>query len=212
MPQQKRHITVVPHPHNVDEQEPVVDVNNPRLIAATRLLIDWMLSTLKEDDAMSNVHASRETDREEETMINIRALRESDHTEWMRLRFALWPDYTVEDMQKEMAGVWADQEHQPVFVAERPDGRLCGLMEVAIHSNAPGCTTDKIGYLEGWYVDADMRGQGLGGRLVETAENWARSQGCCEMASDTEAEYPTSPAAHAALGYQTVEWYFRKDL
>jgi hypothetical protein len=24
--------------------------------------------------------------------------------------------------------------------------------------------------------------------------------------------YPTSPAAHHALGYQTVGWYFRKDL
>jgi hypothetical protein len=32
------------------------------------------------------------------------------------------------------------------------------------------------------------------------------------MASDTTPSYPISPAAHAALGYEEVERYFRKDL
>jgi hypothetical protein len=32
------------------------------------------------------------------------------------------------------------------------------------------------------------------------------------MASDTGPAYPLSPAAHAALGYEVVEWYFRKEL
>jgi aminoglycoside 6'-N-acetyltransferase I len=142
----------------------------------------------------------------------IRPLRETDQGEWFRLRHALWPDHDIDDLKREMIDLWADREQQPVFVAVRPDGGLCGMVEVAIHSSAPGCTSDRIGYLEGWYVDTDMRGQGLGGRLVATAEAWARSVGCREMASDTIPAYPTSPAAHHALGYQTVEWHFRKDL
>lgn len=145
-------------------------------------------------------------------MITIRPLRESDDAEWMRLRFALWDFYTVADMRAEMAGIWADIANQPVFVAERPEGGLCGLVEAAIHTSAPGCTTDRIGYLEAWYVDPDYREQGLGRRLAAAAEAWARSMGCREMASDTVASYPISPAAHAALGYQVVEIYFRKDL
>jgi hypothetical protein len=32
------------------------------------------------------------------------------------------------------------------------------------------------------------------------------------MASDTTPSYPVSPLAHAALGYQEVERFFRKDL
>ena len=148
----------------------------------------------------------------EALMITIRPLRETDQAEWLRLRYALWPDHPLDDLKQQSLELWTDREHQPVFVAERPEGGLCGLVEVAIHSSAAGCTTDRIGYLEGWYVDADMRGQGIGDRLVEAAETWARSVGCREMASDTEAEYPTSPVAHTALGYQTVEWYFRKDL
>jgi aminoglycoside 6'-N-acetyltransferase I len=130
----------------------------------------------------------------------------------MRLRFALCAFYTVEAMQAEMASLRADIANQPVFVAERPDGGLCGLVEAAIHTSAPGCTTDRIGYLEAWYVDPDYRNQGIGRRLAETAEAWARSMGCREMASDTNAGYPLSPVAHAALGYQIAEIYFRKDL
>ena len=144
-------------------------------------------------------------------MITIRPLREADQDEWLRLRMALWPDHTAEEMRQEMAALLADSQ-QPVFVAERPDGGLCGLVEVAIHTQAPGCTTDRIGYLEGWYVDDDVRGQGVGKRLVEAAEDWARSVGCREMASDTTSDYATSPAAHTALGYQVAEIYFRKDL
>ena len=145
-------------------------------------------------------------------MINIRPLLEADQAEWLRLRRALWPDHPLDDLKQQSLELWADQEHQPVFVAERPDGGLCGLVEVAIHTTAPGCTTDRIGYLEGWYVEVDVRGQGVGRRLAEAAEAWARSVGCREMASDTIPDYPASPAAHAALGYRIVEWHFRKDL
>ena len=37
---------------------------------------------------------------------------------------------------------------------------VSGLVEVSIHDSAPGCETDRIGYLEAWYVDPDWRGQG----------------------------------------------------
>ena len=77
---------------------------------------------------------------------------------------------------------------------------------------APGCTTDRIGYLEGWYVDPDWRHHGIGRALVQAAEAWAARQGCTEMASDTDPTYPASPPAHAALGYVEVQRYFRKEL
>jgi GNAT superfamily N-acetyltransferase len=67
------------------------------------------------------------------------------------------------------------------------------LMEVSIHTSAPGCTTDRIGYLEAWYVDPVWLGKGAGRALVQAAENWARSQGCTEMASDTNPDYPGHP-------------------
>lgn len=145
-------------------------------------------------------------------MVIIRRLQATDDAEWLRLRQALWPDFTIAELRQEMSAIVADAEQQVVFVAERPHGGLCGLVELSIHSTAPGCESNRIGYLEAWYVDSAWRQQGVGRRLVNAAEDWARSAGCQEMASDTTPEYPLSPQAHAALGYQEVERYFRKDL
>jgi len=38
--------------------------------------------------------------------------------------------------------------------------------------------------------------------LLHTAENWARSRGCREMASDTNLENDISETAHLELGFQ----------
>jgi aminoglycoside 6'-N-acetyltransferase I len=145
-------------------------------------------------------------------MVKIRPLLDTDEAEWLRLRSALWPGAGVDELKRDMALLRSDPEQQPVFVAENPAGGLCGLVEVSIHTSAPGCISDRIGYLEGWYVDPGWRHQGVGRRLVEAAEAWARSVGCREMASDTTPFYPLSPQAHAALGYKEVERYFRKEL
>lgn len=147
----------------------------------------------------------------------IRLVDSADSAEWLRLRNALWPDEKA-DNAVQVERFLACYPRQPlemlheVFVCERPEGGLCGMLEVSIRTTAPGCATNHIGYLEGWYVDADWRGRGVGRALVEQAEAWARAQGSTEMASDTTPDYPTSPAAHAALGYVETERYFRKEL
>ena len=150
--------------------------------------------------------------------MTIRPVQRSDTAEWLRMRMALWLDANLDTEADEIAHFLADPPRPvlptlfAVFVCPRPDSGLCGLVEVSIHSAAPGCKTDRIGYLEAWYVDPDCRGQGIGRELVMSAEAWAKSVGCSEMASDTTPSYPVSPAAHAALGYEEVERYFRKDL
>jgi aminoglycoside 6'-N-acetyltransferase I len=147
----------------------------------------------------------------------IRPVEPSDATEWLRMRMALWPDDPDKEAN-EIAHFLAVPPRpalptlQAAFVCPRPDSGLCGLVEVSIHRTAPGCQTDRIGYLEAWYVDPDWRGQGVGRALVERAEAWAKAKGCREMASDTTPFYPLSPAAHEGLDYQEVERYFRKDL
>jgi aminoglycoside 6'-N-acetyltransferase I len=148
----------------------------------------------------------------------IRPVQSSDVAEWLRMRMALWPDSDPATEAEDVAKFLATSPRTALpmldeaFVCPRPDTGLCGLVEVSIRQTAPGCKTDRIGYLEAWYVDPDCRGQGVGRALVKVAEAWAKSKGCVEMASDTTPSYPVSPAAHAALGYQEVERYFRKDL
>ena len=145
----------------------------------------------------------------------IRAVEAGDRGEWLRLRLALWPDSPPEKEGGEVDTFLAGYPLPTLmaaFVAVRPEGGLCGLVEVSIHESAPGCESDRIGYIEAWYVDPDARGLGLGRALVERIEAWARAAGCREMASDTTPFYPLSPAAHAALGYEEVERHFRKEI
>ena len=148
----------------------------------------------------------------------IRPVHPADSHEWLRMRMALWPDSTPEKELGEIRQFFNSPPLPPLpellvaFVAVRPDGGLCGLAEGSIHSAAPGCITNQIGYLEAWYVDPDCRRLGLGAQLAAAIEDWARTQGCTEMASDTTPSYPLSPAAHAAVGYTEVERYFRKEI
>ena len=103
---------------------------------------------------------------------------------------------------------------EDVFVAERPSGGLCGFLEAALRSRADGCVSTPVGYIEGWYVDEDMRRRGVGRALVEVAEAWARSMGCRQMASDAELWNTVSHQAHGALGYDETARLvlFKKDL
>jgi GNAT superfamily N-acetyltransferase len=100
-----------------------------------------------------------------------------------------------------LIGWLAGLQAAAAFVAVRPAGGLCGFVEASVRQMADGCTTHPIGYVEGWYVDPDVRRQGVGRVLVEAAEAWAVSRGCREMASDAHLDNAASVAAHRALGF-----------
>ena len=144
--------------------------------------------------------------------MNVRRLRPGDEPQWLRMRIALWPRHSIEELRSEMKGILANAPREAVFVAEEHDGGLCGFAEVSLKESAPGCATRPIGYLEAWYVDPDQRGHGVGRLLVDAAESWAREQGCQEMASDAESDNTVSRKSHAALGFEEVEClaHFRK--
>lgn len=135
---------------------------------------------------------------------NIRRATDADLDEWLRMRHDLWPEMEPEDLLDEMKDMLADSM-RPVFVLERPDGRLGGFLEAGTRKYAEGCETSPVGYIEGWYVDEDLRGQGIGHTLVRAAEDWARSQGLQEMASDTWLDNDVSIQAHFAMGYEEME-------
>jgi len=129
------------------------------------------------------------------------------------MRLALWPRHSVEELRSEMQSIMASPHRGATFVAEKPGG-LCGFAEVSLKETAPGCSTSPVGYLEGWYVDPEHRRQGLGRRLVEAAETWARGHGCQEMAADALTENALGRRAHGGVGFEEMEVlvHFRKNL
>jgi aminoglycoside 6'-N-acetyltransferase I len=136
--------------------------------------------------------------------ITIRRAIDTDKPEWLRMRLLLWPLGTAEGFSEDMDGLLADPR-TPVFVAARPEGKLGGFLEAGMRKYAEGAESSPIGYIEGWFVDEDLRGQGLGKALVKVAEDWARAQGLTEMGSDTWLENEVSIQAHLKMRYEEAE-------
>jgi aminoglycoside 6'-N-acetyltransferase I len=128
------------------------------------------------------------------------------------MRKRLWPEVTDADNVSETAELLGDARWA-VFVCEAQEG-LVGFVEARLREYAEGCSTSPVGFIEGWYVESEARGAGVGRSLVEAAEAWARSGGCTEMASDSLATNVDGHRAHEALGYTEVERLvcFRKSL
>jgi len=134
--------------------------------------------------------------------MNIHPVRPEEYPAWLEMRQALWPDAELEELGAEQVEILAEPEQNGVFMAALPSGEPTGFIEVSLRHWAEGCSTHPVGYIEGWFVREAYRRNGIGGRLIAAAEDWAREQGCSEMGSDAEIWNEVSLQAHQALGYQ----------
>ncbi len=118
------------------------------------------------------------------------------------MRKALWPECSDEMHAVEMNEYLAKPETKTVLFFLDTKNKPRGFAELSIRSRVDGSLSSHVGYLEGWYVDTQYRGQGIGRKLVESAEKWVKEKGFSELASDAELENVTSVAAHKALGFR----------
>ncbi len=133
----------------------------------------------------------------------IRRVTYEDKNEWFRMRKGIWPEAPDEYLDFDMDDILAS-DIDAVFFAF-VDDKPVGMIEARIRDYGEGCETSPVGYIEGWFVQDDLRGKGIAGALTQTAENWAREKGCAEMASDTWLDNEASIRAHSKLGYYEVE-------
>jgi len=148
-------------------------------------------------------------------MIQVRSAGVDDEPAWLAMREALWPD---EDHShaREVHDYFAGLLKMPleVLLAIDDGGVAVGFAELSIRPYAEDCETDRVAYLEGWYVVPGARRQGIGRALIEAAEQWALEQKCTEFGSDALLDDEVSAAVHRALGFEeTVQIRcFKKDL
>ena len=136
---------------------------------------------------------------------SIRAATSADRDELIRLICALFPGFD-EDLAAEIDEyLESSPDARRIFVAERTGGGLGGFIEAGTRPYAEGCSSSPVGYVEAWFVDADLRRSGVGRKLFAAAEDWARARGLTEMASDSLIENEISIKAHGAIGYEEVE-------
>ena len=151
--------------------------------------------------------------------ISVRLAQPSDRGQLAILRNALWPEASIDEHSAELKLLLAGTAPVPmplaILVAEASAGALAGFLEIDLRSHADGCNPSRpVGYVEGWFIAKDYRRQGLGAKLMAAAEDWARAQGCVEMASDTWIDNAISQCAHEALAFEVVDRcvHYRKPL
>ena len=113
----------------------------------------------------------------------------------------LWPDHTVDEMRAEMAEIMIkpDAAYFLVFAKDTAIGfAQCQLR----HDYVEGTDSSPVGYLEGIYVAEEYRKQGVARELLSACENWAKSQGCTEFASDCELDNVQSLKFHLKMGFE----------
>lgn len=135
--------------------------------------------------------------------IVVRRINDEDREEWFRMRKGIWPEAPDEYLRSDMGDILAGEDDAVVmaFVDNTP----VGMIEASLREYGESCETSPVGYIESWFVYTQFRGKGVAGVLAGAAENWARSKGCTEMASDTWLGNEMSIRAHLKLGYSEVE-------
>ncbi len=112
----------------------------------------------------------------------------------------LWHDHIVEEMRSEFAEIMAKPD--AVFFLAIDGEKPIGFAQCQLrHDYVEGTDTSPVGYLEGIYVAEEYRKQGIARELLSACENWAKTKGCTEFASDCELDNVQSLQFHLNVGF-----------
>ena len=132
---------------------------------------------------------------------SVRQAAPADLSEATRLALLLWPDNEPEALSAELAAL-LERPDAALFLCEA-DGQAVGYAQCQLRRDyVEGCETSPVGYLEGVYVEAAHRREGVASALVGACQDWARAQGCREFASDCELDNTDSLRFHLGIGFE----------
>lgn len=134
--------------------------------------------------------------------MHIREATKEDYNGWLRVRKALWPKCSDERHKVEMEEYLANPRTPTVFLIIDSNEQVNGFAEVSIRQRVYGSLSAQVGHVERWYVEATLRGNGLGDKLIKVAEKWVSAHGLNELASDAELDNKESIEAHNAMGFR----------
>jgi len=116
------------------------------------------------------------------TDLAIRAVTEADHAAWLPLWRAYQVFYRVDLPEDATAALWARMldPAEPVFGALAwRDGAAVGLVQWLTHRRT--WTVADVCYLHDLYVSPEIRGGGIGRRLIEHVYDAAALAGCARV-------------------------------
>lgn len=141
--------------------------------------------------------------------VEIRAPRAGDHARLAELSGQLGYPSVASDIAMRLAGLEGSRDYA-VFVAQLGE-EVVGWIGVFVYR----CVEiDPRAEINGLVVDERQRSQGIGLKLLERAEAWARERGCATMGVRSNVIRERTHAFYERHGYKVVKTQksFRKEL
>lgn len=115
-----------------------------------------------------------------------------------------------EEVERRLSHITRDEDHA-VYVAVRPGGEVLGWVHVCASYLAEGDPEAEIG---GLVVDEAHRGSGVGKRMMQRAEQWAREKGLRSVYLRSNIIRKDAHEFYEKLGYSIIktQYAFRKLL
>lgn len=143
----------------------------------------------------------------------IRQANNNDLNIILELSQLLWKNSEKEELQNEMLR-YINSKNSIVLIAYAEDEPI-GFVQCSLrHDYVEGTKSSPVGYLEGIYLKPYYRSKGIGRKLLEKCEVWAKNQGCLEFASDCGINNVDSLKFHLSTGFEEVSRVicFKKEL
>lgn len=130
----------------------------------------------------------------------VKRAEEKDIAAIANLAAMMWSNHSVEELNNEFSDLFMKEEAQ--FFLKYENDIPVGFAQCQLrHDYVEGTETSPVGYLEGIFVKEGFRHKGYAGALLAECENWAKSKGCKEFASDCELDNDDSLQFHRAMKF-----------
>ncbi|MFW8592738.1 GNAT family N-acetyltransferase [Cribrihabitans neustonicus] len=145
------------------------------------------------------------TSKDPGTTLSIRPLRPEDRDQWQ----ALWRDYLAfyetelppHIYDSTFARLLGDDPRDFSALVAEADGRLVGLAHFLFHRH--GWKQEEVCYLQDLFAVADLRGQGIGRKLIEAVYAEADAAGAPAVYWLTQEFNHTARTLYDRIGVQT---------
>ena len=128
----------------------------------------------------------------------IEEVNEQNKNEFEKLLNKMWKGATLESCKK-------DAKITKQFIYKLGD-KYIGFLTCSIKTEyVAGCKSNNVGYLEGIYILPKYRKKGFAKELIKHFEDWAKSMGSTELASDLTIDNNASLQFHNKMGFEIVE-------
>ncbi len=130
---------------------------------------------------------------------------------------------SVEGQEKELSDYWINQilfitvnnitNHvmsDEIFILKNTNDEKCGMLWMGVSNDQFTC--DVTGYLLGIYVNAEMRGDGLGSSLLSAAEKWCTDKGYLALTLNVGYPNKIARSLYESKGYSVQTEVRKKSL